>query len=238
MEFSKEQKDFMRRFVGEDTKKHYSDAYSPFYLLNIIVEVAEIVKIHVKYDENSHTTTTGRVLKVTYLKDNPKFKGITSIFDWLHFFNYLRDNNYITVLTMGDKQKGSIYTYKWNDDALIALGRVSHGKYNDRSRDEQVSDDIHNEEIEDLKNWDRELIYPRPLLLELVARNFKTQEQVRFRKQMWVTIIALFASTTMGIVSAVIGICGLSKDSDEVDHQQHIESINVIKSTSVDTTQI
>ena len=250
MEFSKEQKDFLKKFVINETREGISNAHSPFWLPNIILDVAEIVKIEWRYDnENS----SARSLEVSYEKNNPKYKGIYSVFDWMHFFNYLRNNNYVSVLTMADKPKDGKYNFSINDDNI----RVDQGKYRERHPNEIDCENIENIEICELKDLWCECIYPRPLLGELVARDFKTQEQVRFETEMmetkkmfkanmkatkdmfkknicytkWMLGVALFSSLLALFI-------GLLSGNTETDHQQHKELINAIQSTSINTTQI
>lgn len=255
MEFSKDQKEFLRRFVGEDTTIDFGDTASPFWVPNIILDVVNIVKIDCKYDVNNPST---RSLEVWSVKNNPKYKGIYSIFDCMYFLNYLRDNNYITVLTMADQPQDGKYRLYHHDDDI----RVSRRIYKKRNDDEiEEGQPIYNIEIEGLKNWWCECIYPRPLLLELVASDFKTPEQRQFeiemqltkdifkkqmrvstkmfKKQFCATLWAIWVSVIALVLSTAVGVCGIFKDGDtKTAPQQHKESINSTQSTLIDTTQI
>ena len=214
MEFSKEQKDFLGKFIEYDTKQGFANTESPFYLLNIIVEVAEIVKIKVTCNEDSE-----RSLEVEYDPSNQNYKGIYSIFEWMDFLNYLRDEGYITVLTMGEKQKDGKCHYTW--DKVPRL--IPIGKNKERASGETSSEDINNEEIEGIKNWTRECIYPKQKLRELVASEFKTQEQVRFEDEMretknmfkknmsWTKAMVIITAVSI-VVTLAIGVCEILKD--------------------------
>ena len=195
------------------------------------MDVAEIVKIEWRYDnENS----SARSLEVSYEKNNPKYKGIYSVFDWMHFFNYLRNNNYVSVLTMADKPKDGKYNFSINDDDI----RISQDKWRERHPNEIDCENIGNIEICELKDLWCECIYPRPLLGELVARDFKTQEQIQFTKQINKTNCALVVSIAALVVSITVEIYSICKNNDaKINPQQHKELINAIESTSIDTTQ-
>lgn len=226
MEFSREQKDFLQRFIKCDTKIKYYDSASPFFLPNALFMAADIFRLEVNY--NDETSRSGRKLEVFYEKCNSKYKGIYSIFDWVYFFEYLRDNNYVQTITLKGKQDNDNFGYAWTDDDL----RISLGTYRHRNLDNIDSEDIDNIEIDGLKNWWCQCIYPRQKLIELVLRNFKTPEQIRFNRQIRITILALLASTALGI----FGFC--ENRVVETCPEQQNELMDAVKSALIDTTYV
>lgn len=48
-------------------------------------------------------------------------------------------------------------------------------------------------------------------LKELVANNFKTEDQIRFEKQQWLTWISIIVATIIGLASLIIGVIGTYK---------------------------
>ncbi len=48
-------------------------------------------------------------------------------------------------------------------------------------------------------------------LIDLIKYDFKSEEEIRFRKQQWLTWISLIVATLIGLASLIIGVIGIYK---------------------------
>lgn len=191
MEFSKKQRAFLKEFVNKQLESK-TDASNDNSLFAIILNEIQALSIYQGHEHGS--------VNCDYDKRIRKYKGIHTIFEWLHFFEYLEKNNYVFILTARYSHgKGH-----FRDDVDISHKRGIKTIYDKATREIIVycNEGGRSKEMEILTDSERKDIFPTTDLIELVKRKFRTPEQYKF---MWGQIVAW---TAIGI-SLFLGLIGI-----------------------------